>query len=123
MTSALSITRSVGCPRAAFVDFPLGHTTGRKNEPEMQKRLIKNALAAFRELERPGEIKLLGERWSDDEGWRENPVARKEPESDEASGDFRTPRRDTPQYQLAADRAEAEEQHRHGGCGSCVGAE
>ncbi|MDE0883955.1 MAG: hypothetical protein OSB70_00335 [Myxococcota bacterium] len=123
MTSALSITRSVGAPRAAFVDFPLGHTTGKKNEPEMQKRLIKSALAAFHELREPGGIKILDERWSDDATWRKDPMRGGASSADAPEGDFRTPRLDTPQYQLPSDQIEAEAQHRQGGCGSCVGAE
>ena len=105
MTSALSITRSVGATRAAFVDFPLGHTTGKKNEPEMQKRLIKNALGAFQELQEPGGIKFLDERWSDDSAWRENPMRGRESKADGPGDDFRTPRLDTPQYQLPSDKA------------------
>ncbi|MCS5636401.1 MAG: hypothetical protein NZ990_07775 [Myxococcota bacterium] len=123
MTSALSITRSVSPPRAAFVDFPLGHTTGKKNQPEMQRNLLRAALEAFLELGRPGEIKSLGLRWSEDEGWRENPMARSSSGPSDAEGDFRTPRRDIPQYQLPADQEEAENNHRDGACGSCIGAE
>ena len=51
MTSALSITRSVAPPRAAFLDFPLGHTTGKKNQPEMQLSLMRQALAGFEEID------------------------------------------------------------------------
>ena len=123
MTSALSITRSVSPPRAAFVDFPLGHTTGKKNQPVMQRDLLQSALEAFVELEHPGEVKSLGLRWSEDESWRENPMARPSSEPSEGAGDFRTPRRDIPQYQLPADLEEAEKQHQDGACGSCVGAE
>ena len=123
MTSALSITRSVAPPRAAFLDFPLGHTTGKKNQPEAQKQLLRNALAAFDELQHPGEIKFLDERWSEDESWRQNPMANKKSASEESNSDFRTPRLDTPQYQNATDQEEAEKQHQNGGCGSCVGAE
>ena len=36
MTSALSITRAVHPPRGAFLDYPLGHTTGKANEPGLQ---------------------------------------------------------------------------------------
>ena len=123
MTSALSITRSVSPPRAAFVDFPLGHTTGKKNQPELQRNLLRSALEAFVEIETPGEIKPLGLRWSEDESWRERPMGSSGSTSDEESGDFRTPRRDVPQYQLPANQQEAEERHQAGPCGSCVGAE
>jgi hypothetical protein len=123
MTSALSITRSVAPPRAAFVDFPLGHTTGKKNQPAMQRKLIRRALAGFYELREPGEIQSLGLRWSEDESWRENPMAQPEAARDDSTSDFRTARRDSPQYQHPADREEAERLHRDGACGSCVGAE
>jgi len=123
MSSALSITRSVAPPRSAFVDFPLGHTTGKKNAPKMQRSLLLDALAGFTELKEPGEIKSLGLRWSADESWRENPMSRSKPGSEATKDDSRTARLDTPQYQYPADRKEAERLHEAGACGSCVGAE
>ncbi len=123
MTSALSITRSVAAPRAAFVDFPLGHTAGKPHRPELQRELMAEALAAFHELQSPAEIRFLSQRWSRDESWRQNPMANSASETERAGSDFRTPRRDTPQYQYSADRVEAENRHRSGGCGTCVGAE
>ncbi len=123
MTSALSITRSVAPPRAAFLDFPLGHTTGKKNQPEMQLNLMRQALAGFEEIDEPGTIRFLAERWSEDESWRQNAMAGGGSKKEESSDDSRTPRLDTPQYQYPADRDEAERLHHQGACGSCVGAE
>jgi len=123
MTSALSITRSVAPPRAAFLDFPLGHTTGKKNQPEMQLSLMRQALAGFEEIDEPGAIRFLDERWSEDESWRQNAMAGGGSKEKESSDDFRTPRVDTPQYQYSEDRDEAERLHNKGACGSCVGAE
>ena len=74
MTSALSITRSVGTPRGVFLDFPLGHTAGKKHEKAMQREILLESLAAFEEMKTPGEIKSLPFRWSEDESWRENPM-------------------------------------------------
>jgi hypothetical protein len=54
MTSALSITRSVNPPRAAFVDYPLGHTSGKPHAPELQRNLLLDSLRAFETLEEPG---------------------------------------------------------------------
>ncbi len=107
MTSALDITKSVNPPRAAFLDYPLGHTTGKPNEPELQRRILSEALSAFVSLETPGSVRKLPFRWSEDEGWKEKAFAQ---------GDERTPRVATPQYQCEEDRRLAE----GGGSPSCA---
>jgi hypothetical protein len=106
MTSALDITRSVNPPRAAFLDYPLGHTTGKPNEPELQRAILVDALEAFVSLSSPGTLKMLPYRWSDDESWKRDVFA---------GGDERRPRYDTPQYQTEEDRRRAEDS-----CGECV---
>jgi hypothetical protein len=99
MTSALDITKSVRPPRAAFLDYPLGFTTGKPGEPEEQRRILIEALDAFTSLSAPGTIKTLPFRWSEDESWKERAFA---------EGDDRLPREDTPQYQCEEDRLLAE---------------
>lgn len=124
MTSALSITRSVGAPRAAFLDFPLGHTTGKPHDRALQRAILLDALAAFHALDTPGAVKVLPYRWSDDESWRRHPLGGGAGDRDgPGGGDFRVERHATPQYQSDADRLEAERRHAAGGCGQCVGAE
>jgi D-proline reductase (dithiol) PrdB len=98
MSSALDITRSVNPPRAAFLDFPLGHTTGKPDQPELQRRILVDALSSFEAMTVPGSVRTLPYRWSDDEGWKEKAFA---------EGDGRRPRHDTPQYQEEADRSRA----------------
>jgi hypothetical protein len=105
MSSALDITRSVNPPRAAFLDYPLGHTTGKPGEPEVQRAILIEALDAFSSLTEPGSIKRLPFVWSEDDGWKKTVMA---------SGDERQPRYDTPQYQNEEDRRRAE------ACGACV---
>ena len=100
MTSARDITRAVNPPRAAFLDFPLGHTTGKPNEPDLQRRILVEALSSFETMAAPGSMKELPFRWSEDEEWKAKAFA---------GGDERTPRHDTPQYQDAEDRHRAEE--------------
>lgn len=120
MTSAESITRSVGAPRAAFLDFPLGHTAGKANEREEQRAILTAALNLFATLETPGEIVRLPFEWSEDETWK---VVSASEEAEEESGetkDDRTERRDAPQYQSSADRTRAEEALASGGCPTCV---
>lgn len=125
LTSAWSITAAVNPPRAAFVDYPLGHTAGKAFDPEGQRRVVRGALDVLVAAKEPGTIVDLGERWGSDE-WRAHPLtggragAGREGASGAGGGgaggdaggggDGRTPRLDTPQYQneedarLAADR-------------------
>jgi D-proline reductase (dithiol) PrdB len=100
MTSALDITNAVRPPRAAFLDYPLGYTTGKPGEPELQRRILLEALDAFASLSTPGTVKTLPFRWSDDESWKDRAFA---------GGDDRLPRHDTPQYQCDEDRRLAEQ--------------
>jgi hypothetical protein len=99
MTSALDITRAVHPPRAAFLDYPLGHTTGKPYQPALQGAILRAALEGFTSLTIPGSVKMLPFRWSEDEGWKD--AAQRGP-------DDRRPRYDTPQYQNEADRQRAE---------------
>ncbi len=99
MSSALDITRAGNPPRAAFLDYPLGHTTGKPNEPELQRRIMVEALEGFTSMTAPGSIKLLPFRWSEDDDWKRTAMTQ---------GDSRTPRHDTPQYQNEEDRMRAE---------------
>lgn len=100
MTSAWSITASANPPRAAFTDFPLGHTAGRPGRPDEQTALVRDALTLFETLDRPGQVVPLDYRW--DDPWK---AAARELK------DHRTPRHDTPQYQSEADRVAAVGNH------------
>ncbi|MDE0370764.1 MAG: hypothetical protein OXI84_11605 [bacterium] len=95
MTSARSITASANPPRAAFTDFPLGHTCGPPDRQVEQRSIMRDALALFETMDRPG-IVDLGYAWP--APWKE---AALRPE------DHRTPRHDTPQYQNRDDREAA----------------
>jgi len=99
MTSALDITRSVNPPRAAFLDYPLGHTAGPPGEPDVQRAILLEALGAFTELTEPGSVKMLPFAWPAGEGWKDGA---------ESSEDKRLLRSDAPQYQTDEDRLRAE---------------
>ena len=103
MSSALDITRAVHPPRAAFLDYPLGHTTGKPHQPELQREILLQALESFSSLTTPGSIKMLPFQWSTNQAWQE--TAQRGP-------DDRRPRYETPQYQNEEDRARAETIHR-----------
>lgn len=122
MTSALSITRSVNPPRAAFLDFPLGHTTGKPHDRALQRAIVQDALAAFRAIDEPGRVVRLDYIWADDDAWKDG-VMRSRAASGDAGDEFeddRAPRRDTPQYQLEEDRTLADEALATTGCPTCV---
>lgn len=99
MTSALDITRAVNPPRAAFLDFPLGHTTGAPNDPETQRGILADALSAFSSMTAPGSVAMMPYRWPGGEAWKPKAFA---------EGDERRPRLDTPQYQCEEDKRLAE---------------
>lgn len=69
VTSAIDITRLVKPPRSVFLNFPLGHQTGQKFDPELQKSILKDALNALYTIEEPGTILDLPYRWADDDDW------------------------------------------------------
>jgi hypothetical protein len=123
MTSALSITQAVDPPRAAFLDFPLGHTTGKPHDPALQRAILHAALASVESITAPGAITTLPFAWSDDDSWKDTAM-RAQPSvdagGDETVHDERTERHDTPQYQCARDRELAERAQREGGCPTCV---
>lgn len=125
MTSALSITRSVGPPRAAFLDFPLGHTTGKPHDRALQRSIVTDALAAFSSIDVPGGVVHLDYSWSSDDAWKDG-VMQPRPAGGGASDgtpsaeDDRAPRLDTPQYQTDEDRTRAERALAADGCPTCV---
>jgi hypothetical protein len=70
MTSALDITRAVNPPRAVFLNFPLGHQTGKPDQPELQRQIVRDAMLAFDSIERPGTIVELPYVWDpNDRTW------------------------------------------------------
>jgi hypothetical protein len=72
MTSALDITQSVKAPRAVFVDFPLGHQTGKPNDRELQRNIVRDAMRAFETINTPGEIVRLPYVWDpNDRSWEQ----------------------------------------------------
>jgi hypothetical protein len=99
MTSALDITQAVHPPRAAFLDYPLGHTTGKPHEPALQREILRQALQGLTTLTVPGTVLMLPFQWDEAEAWKE--TAQRGP-------DDRLPRYDTPQYQNEEDRRRAE---------------
>lgn len=111
LSSALSITASVNPPRGVFVDYPLGRTAGKPNDPTTQAAIARAAIEHLALAETPGEIRHLALRWADTDDWKDG-VMRPAPASTEggagAAEDDRAERTVIPQYQFDADREAVE---------------
>jgi hypothetical protein len=72
MTSAYDITQAVNPPRAVFLNYPLGHQTGKPDDPENQRAIVGAALNAFETISKPGTIVELPYVWDPkDRRWEE----------------------------------------------------
>ena len=118
MTSALSVTQSVNVPRAAFLDFPLGRTAGPPGRPDVQLQIMRQSLALFSCLDKPGQVVNLPFSWSESEGdlWKENFGAVSNQSGESTVADERTERNDQPQYQYPKDAVLAAQ----GVCETCI---
>lgn len=118
MTSALSITRAVNPPRAAYLDFPLGHTSGKPHQSRLNHDIVRDALAVFETATMPGQVVTLPYEWAADDGWKDS-VMRPRSTGD-GHGDARVERATQPQYQTEADRTMAQQTLAQGGCATCI---
>ena len=97
MASALDIVQAGNPPRATFLDYPLGHTTGKPFDADDQYAVVHTSLEAIDRLSHPGAIEHLDRLWSSDETWRTQAV-------DISGGDLRQTRDETPRFQTEDDR-------------------
>ncbi len=88
-------------PRGVFTDYPLGHTTGMPNDPSDQYAMTRAGLEAFETIKEPGTILKLDRTWTNNTNWKADTL-------DDTKGDERSPRDETPRYQLEDDRIAAE---------------
>lgn len=117
MSSAYSITASVNPPRAAYLDFPLGHTAGKPNNKPLQRKIMIDALSALDSIQVPGTIRELGYEWSEDDTWKDFAM-RAKPGGNQS--DTRIERSPDPQYQAPEDELAAKRSLDSDGCPSCV---
>ncbi len=103
LTSAWSITAAARPPRAAFLDYPLGHTSGKALDRADQLACVRGALDLLDTAIEPGTTVDLHRVWSKDDSWKRHPLT-----SGKGSGDGRTARVDEPVYQEEEDRVMAE---------------
>ncbi len=116
MSSAYSITRAVNPPRSVFLDYPLGHTAGKPDNPANQRRIMIDTLNTLELAQTPGGIRPLKYEWSSDHSWKDRVMRPRESgTASSAASDDRVARFDTPQYQYVED-----EQIADSACPTCV---
>ena len=121
MTSARDISASAGVPRGAFLDYPLGHTAGRPNQPELNHSIMADALAAFEAIDEPGAIVDLSYHWAGSDDWKDEAMRPLVPQPGAAPIDDRVERFPEPQYQTADDAEAAASAHAERDCLVCSG--
>ena len=98
--SAFDILESGRPPRATFLDYPLGHSSGKPFDREDQLGIVRAALGGLESFKTPGEISTLPNLWDAGGEWRKQDGRSEGP-------DTRQPRDETPQFQFDADRVAA----------------
>lgn len=74
LTSALDVTQRARPPRSAFLNFPLGNQVGPPDQPDLQRAILRDALALLASVTEPGEIVELPYEWPE-AGWQAGVVA------------------------------------------------
>lgn len=122
MTSALDITRAAWPPRAAFLDFPLGHTAGRPDSAKLNVDIMRDTLGAFETLTEPGSVAQLRFRWSHTDAWKDTEyLPERDTNGEPAYVDDRVERHTSPQYQTDDDAQAAAATHDGQDCLVCAG--
>lgn len=97
-----------------YLDFPLGRTAGKPGDVEMQREVMRAALATVRDAKQPGGIVELPYRWADTDDWKDG-VMRPGGGDEGGHEDDRGARHSTPQYQTQEDAALADPE-----CATCM---
>jgi hypothetical protein len=71
------IARVVEAAGIPFLNYPLGHQTGKPDDREGQRAIVRDGLSAFETITRPGTIVELPYVWDpNDRGWEESNYTR-----------------------------------------------
>jgi hypothetical protein len=101
IVSAKDIVEAVNPPRAMFVDYPLGHTAGKPDDPVDQYVIVRRGLDLFTKVTQPGTLVDIGRQWDIDPDWKAKILA-------DDGVDRRGARDTTPRYQNPEDKVLAE---------------
>lgn len=76
-------------PRFAFTDLPLGNPVGPPDDPEQQKRILRQALVFAEAAPLPRSSVVLPVEWNGPADWRETYMSLDDPEALRKAGDSR----------------------------------
>ena len=70
MGSAKDIVEHCGVPRFVFIDFPLGNSAGKPNDPMSQAETLELALKVLESAPGSRTTVQSPQRWSEDPAWK-----------------------------------------------------
>lgn len=121
VSSAYDITAAARPARAAYVDFPHGHTVGRLGDPTVADHIVRSALGLLHS-EQAETLVDLGLHWDGNDDWKDAVFAVTQRSDGSAeTNDNRVERWDTPQYELDTDADVAAARHDGEDCLVCIG--
>tara|TARA_B110000438_G_scaffold30674_1_gene30118 strand:- start:25 stop:453 length:429 start_codon:yes stop_codon:yes gene_type:complete len=122
VTSARDITRAAKTPRAVFSDFPLGHTTGKVEDPNVSYLIVSEAMSLV-ERETEEHIVDLPHKWETTDVWKDFVFPAGGPLKTQPGEvvDDRLERWGEPQYQTEEDADKAARMHEGETCRICQG--
>lgn len=121
VSSARDITAAARPSRAAFVDFPHGHTVGRLGDPLVGEQIVRAALRLLHDAATETLIDLPL-HWDDTDSWKDAVFAvREESDGTLQTTDNRVERWDNPQYERDTDADAAAARHDGESCLVCIG--
>jgi len=121
VSSARDITAAARPARAAYVDFPHGHTVGRLGDPAVGEHIVRSALDLLHSATTETLVDL-DLHWDSNDDWKDGVFAVREKSDGTAeTTDNRVERWDTPQYELDTDADAAAARHEGEDCLVCIG--
>ncbi len=117
ISTARDITEAVRMPRAAFLDFPQGFTTGKPKDTKLTKEILRSVLKLV-DTSIDEKLMDLEFHWAENDQWKDFVF---NITSDGQATDNRLARSANPQYQNDQDSKEAKVSHKEGECLVCIG--
>lgn len=66
LTPMPEFNREIGFPRTVALEFPYGRPIGQVNDAAGQRRVLLMTLDALKNLEKPGQVDHLPQKWHED---------------------------------------------------------
>ena len=122
VSSARDITLAAKTPRACFLDFPIGHTTGKPASLDLTYEIVAQAISLI-ERDSIRTLEHLAYHWDDSDDWKDDvfPAGGSRELEDLDVIDERLERSEEPQYQSQSDLEASIQSHLGKECELCQG--